>query len=610
LPKDFWLKRIWDLSHGQSVTRVKTTEKRLIKKIICDKRKLFEVWCSLGLYGAIPAVHPARKTIKKKAMNFTASPTDVFPDPRTVPGDRRGKPRRAEDQGLKALVQEQSRRLQSLLELGRLINLDLNLNTLLTQIAQKTAEIIKADRSSVFLYDPEKDELWSTVALGLADGNIRMPAGTGLAGDCFRSGQPINLPDVYQDQRFNPEVDKQTGYRTQSLCCLPIKNREKKIIGVIQLLNKEGGFTVEDMSFLQTFCNQAAVFLEMAQLQKARIEALEQAQEELRSLNRAKDKALDHLSHELRTPLSVIHGEVRLLKRRLSTPPLQPIKPEIFSRMEKNLDRLAEIQKETDQIIRSYQELEDSRFLEGAEQWLIRRLAGREIPEEIQTYWQIVRSWITGPESSQPLPAPKPLRLHPFLRKLMDALVLKCPHRDLKIDLQGQADLSLPVEPRSLAEAFTSLFKNAVENTPDQGRISVFIQKQDKEVIIGVKDTGVGIRGEDQKYLFDGLFHTQETEDYTSKKPYEFNAGGKGLDLHRTYLSGKRFGFQIGVHSERCRFLAEKTDPCPGKISLCRYCQEPKDCAESGGSLFTLTFTLPTAEGQGFSPPPTPLKRK
>ncbi|MEW6184156.1 MAG: GAF domain-containing sensor histidine kinase [Thermodesulfobacteriota bacterium] len=531
-------------------------------------------------------------------MNFTASPADVFPEPRTIPGDRRGNHRRAEDQGLKALVQEQTRRLQSLLELGRLINLDLNLNALLTQIAKKTAEILKADRSSVFLYDPEKDELWSTVALGLADGTIRIPAGSGLAGACFRSGQPINLSDVYQDQRFNPEVDKQTGYYTRSLCCLPIKNREKNSIGVIQLLNKEGGFTIEDMSFLQTFSNQAAVFLEMAQLQRSRIEALEQAQEELRSLNRAKDKALDHLSHELRTPLSVIHGDVRLLKRRLGTAPLSPVKPEIFARMEKNLNRLLEIQKETDQIIRSYQKLEDSRFLEEAERWLIRRQAGREIPEEIQTYWQIVRSWITGPESGQVFPVKRPIHLRPFFRKLIDALALRFTQRDLRIDLQGPEDLSLLVEPRPLAEAFTSLFKNAVENTPDGGRISVFIQKQDRQVIIGLRDAGVGIVADDLKYLFDGLFHTQETDDYTSKKAFEFNAGGKGLDLHRTHLAGKRFGFQVGVLSERCRHLAGKTDPCPGKISLCRYCQDAQDCAESGGSQFTLTFSLPAEEGQ------------
>ena len=87
---------------------------------------------------------------------------------------------------------------------------------------------------------------------------------------------------------------------------------------MIELLNKKGGvFTGEDETFLRTFGNHASVFIEMAQLQEARIEVLEESREELRRLNRAKDKALNHLSHELRTPLAIIQGTLRLLRRKL-----------------------------------------------------------------------------------------------------------------------------------------------------------------------------------------------------------------------------------------------------------------------------------------------------
>ncbi len=483
------------------------------------------------------------------------------------------------------------------MELGRLITLDLNLDTLLTQIAQKAAEIIVADRCSVFLYDSKTDELWSTVALGLKDQSIRMAAGTGLAGACFQSGQPINLADVYQDSRFNPEVDSLTGYRTRSLCCLPIRNRDKKVIGVIQLLNKEeGGFTEEDMSFLHTFGNQAAVFLEMAQLQRARIEALEQAQDELRSLNRAKDKALDHLSHELCTPLAVIQGNVRLLMRKMGDQPLTPIKPGIFQSLEKNLDRLLEIQRETDQIVRSHQELEDHWFLKEADRRLTRRQQDRQLPEDMLTYWQILKSWMSEQDGIRRSAHIKQVRFYPFLRLLLERLKAQAAQREILFDLRGPEELTWPVEPRSLGEALVSLVKNAVENTPDGGRIVVSFLKQDERVILGVQDTGVGISGEDQKFLFDGLFHTQETDLYTSKRPYEFNAGGKGLDLLRTRLAGRCFGFEIGVQSERCSYLALKDNHCPGKISRCRFCLGPEDCLANGGSLFTLTFSIPEGE--------------
>jgi signal transduction histidine kinase len=116
--------------------------------------------------------------------------------------------------------------------------------------------------------------------------------------------------------------------------------------------------------------------------------------------------------------------------------------------------------------------------------------------------------------------------------------------REIRLDLQGPEDLLWPVEPRSLGAAAGRLVKNAVENTPDGGGILVFVERQDQQMILGVRDTGVGINAEDRKYLFDGLFHTQETDWYTSRKPYEFNAGGKGLDLLRTRPAGGRFGVE------------------------------------------------------------------
>ena len=98
----------------------------------------------------------------------------------------------------------------------------------------------KADRCTVFLYDKEKDELWSKIALGLDSQEIRFPASKGLAGHVVKTGETINIRDAYADERFNPEIDKQTGYKTQSMLCMPIRNLDHKIIGVLQVLNKQG----------------------------------------------------------------------------------------------------------------------------------------------------------------------------------------------------------------------------------------------------------------------------------------------------------------------------------------------------------------------------------
>ena len=136
--------------------------------------------------------------------------------------DRRKGARRQEDRLREQAHQEKARKLHSLLELGQIIGLDLQLNEMLLQIARKACEVMEADRCSVFLYDSTTDELWSTVAMGMGGEVIRMSSKSGIGGHCFQTGEVINLEDVYRDPRFNKEVDTRTGYHTRSLLCIPL----------------------------------------------------------------------------------------------------------------------------------------------------------------------------------------------------------------------------------------------------------------------------------------------------------------------------------------------------------------------------------------------------
>jgi phosphoserine phosphatase RsbU/P len=159
-------------------------------------------------------------------------------------------------------IVEATKRLNSTLDLGELIHIILQIATRQTG----------AERGTVFLVDKEREEIWSLVGLGLAQHEIRLPITKGIAGCVAREGAAIRLENAYDDTRFEPEVDKRLGFRTGRLLCLPIRNEDGVIVGVLQLLNKKEPFTEEDEAFIDTLSIHVAIALERAQLHAERIE--------------------------------------------------------------------------------------------------------------------------------------------------------------------------------------------------------------------------------------------------------------------------------------------------------------------------------------------------
>src|SRR5262249_48209777 len=111
--------------------------------------------------------------------------------------------------------------------------------------------------------------IWSKVAQGSVLAEIRLPVGSGMAGWVARHGVTLRVPDAYDDPRFNPEIDRRTGFRTGAVLCMPLRNKAGRVMGVIQILNKEGGFDDADEEILEAVAAQAALALENAQLYRA-----------------------------------------------------------------------------------------------------------------------------------------------------------------------------------------------------------------------------------------------------------------------------------------------------------------------------------------------------
>ena len=147
------------------------------------------------------------------------------------------------------------------------ITSELELTRLLERVITETTRMLDAERSTLFINDEKANELFSFVGEGLDSVEIRLPNHAGIAGAVFTTGEVVNIPYAYADLRFNPSFDKKTGFFTRSILCVPVNNKDGKIIGVTQVLNKKTGvFTGEDESRLKAFTAQIAIGLENAKL--------------------------------------------------------------------------------------------------------------------------------------------------------------------------------------------------------------------------------------------------------------------------------------------------------------------------------------------------------
>ena len=152
-------------------------------------------------------------------------------------------------------------------EVSQAISSELDIDVLLKKIMSIATELLDAERSTLFLHDPDTNELWSRVAQGIDEKEIRFPANSGIAGEVFRNQKPVNIPDAYADPRFNQEVDRMTGFRTATILCVPVISRQGNTLGVVQVLNHKGGpFRQRDEKRLEMLASQSAIALDNARL--------------------------------------------------------------------------------------------------------------------------------------------------------------------------------------------------------------------------------------------------------------------------------------------------------------------------------------------------------
>jgi phosphoserine phosphatase RsbU/P len=180
------------------------------------------------------------------------------------------------------------RKLQILLSISKSLAQQIELDSLLKLMVAEVTAAMQAERSNLLLLSREKpDELVTRVADGVGAREIRIPFGVGIAGAAAQTRQIINVPDPYQDSRFNSAIDKASGFRTRSLLAVPVIAEGGQLMGVAEVMNKIGGgaFTEEDARFLEAICGDFSIALRRAEM----VEAHLQAQMVTKSLELARD---------------------------------------------------------------------------------------------------------------------------------------------------------------------------------------------------------------------------------------------------------------------------------------------------------------------------------
>lgn len=482
------------------------------------------------------------------------------------------------------------------------------LDALLEFIIKEVQDLIVARGASVILLDENRREFFIRVAsfddtaAGKKMSEIRFPADQGVAGQVLKTGKPLIVPDTSKNPYFFRQVDKQVGYRTLNMLDVPIQT-QTRTIGVLCAVNKKrGAFDDADTQLLATVSSMVALPLENARIN----DALKRSYEELKSLNHAKGRVIHHLSHELKTPVAVLSASLNLLNKKLAGSEVQDWQ-HILERSRRNLKRLLDMQYEIEDILRQhhFQTHHMLSALLDACSDVIEALSAEHLQNENVT--AAIRQRIDdifGPTET----VSRNVRLAHFVCQRIETLRPRFVHRRLRLNIEATSHETVYIPEEILAKVVDGLVRNAVENTPDNGCIDVRVKDRRHGPALEIRDFGVGISEENQLLIFENYFPAQDTLQYATRKPYDFNAGGKGFDLLRMKIFSERYNFTIQLQSRRCSWIPETGDACPGNAASCHHLTAASDCLKTGGTIVWVQFRSTTESPASTVRRPVPRK--
>ncbi len=444
------------------------------------------------------------------------------------------------------------------------------LSKIMQYVSVEIKQLLGTEGANVILLDENQKEFYFLSVVHDDPGTqerikkIRFPVDELISGQVIKTGNPIIMTSLPDNHALHQNRDEKIGHKVKNVMVVPLRTKER-IIGVITADNKkEGEFDKTDLGILTTISATVALSIENAEVS----EELKKANQELKGLNAAKDKMISHLSHELKTPVAILLSSFKILSKKLD---LLPEKDWVLTleRIRRNLDRILGIEDEVYDIVEKKSFVHQNVFSLIFDQCedTIEALIADEIGEK--GVIAKVRKKLDDIFSSRDIVVQK-IFLNQFVEDRVEKIAPLFAHRQVEtsLRLKASAPIGMPLDP--LTKIIDGLIRNAVENTPDGGKVDILVHHKGKGVEFMVQDQGVGLTKEAQKRIFEGFFTPQATLNYSSKRPYDFGAGGKGADLLRMKIFSERHHFKIKMTSKRCSQLPDDADICPGTIEKCQ----------------------------------------
>jgi GAF domain-containing protein len=469
----------------------------------------------------------------------------------------------------------------------------MDLDHLLEVLMSELRSALDTEVAGVLLYDDRRGDLYWREAQdddGIIDARsteLRIPLDRSISGEVFQTGEPALVNDPSANPLFFKPFEDRAGFTIRNEIIVPLNTRERTIGCLVTMNKKEGQFTEDDVQILSSLAGVVAMAVENSMF----FEEMLKSYRQLEDLNRVKSKILNHLSHELRTPLAIIRGTLATMERRLKDQGISDFDRAV-NRMKRHVGGLNRLEGQVESIMRTgycWERRQIAGFLQAA---LDLMEVQTEYTPEIQHAASVIHKWLekTFPTRHDEL---ERINMKAFGDDVHNYVRSRAEEQHRKVDLSFDLDEAELLIPGHVLQAvMEGLVRNAVEAVPDGGHVHVTGRTNSDRYILSVKDTGIGIPDSEKDRIFEGFYPVQNTEDYASKRPYSFNAGGKGIDLLRIRMFSDLYRFKVSFTSRRCPHLVNSGSESTGNVESCGNCVHADECADSGGSEFVVDFPL------------------